>query len=75
MNKKVRNFQKKYFNFLHITGILLCCTISIMYWYKYGQYSDNIFKNSLFIMATFGVLVGYFTFDLINSAIKKRKEK
>lgn len=66
-----KSFIKKNFTIYHLAGILIGSILSIVYWYKSGQFSDNILKNNLILMITWGILVGYVTFDLIEHSIKK----
>ncbi len=73
-NMKVKNI-KKYFTLLHIIGIVLGIVVSLLFWYKSGRYSDNIFRSNIIIILSWGILSGYFVFDIINSMIKNRKKE
>lgn len=73
MNNKIREIMKNYFTSFHIIGIVLGLLLSLLYWYKLGRYSDNIFRNNIFIILTLGILIGYFFFDIINTTRNHRK--
>lgn len=66
-----RSFIKKNLTIYHIIGIVVGVALSIVYWYKSGQFSDNILKNNLALIILWGLLVGYITFDLIRNSAKK----
>ncbi|MEG2071106.1 MAG: hypothetical protein RR034_07015 [Bacteroidales bacterium] len=68
----MKNFFKKNVTIYHIIGVVLGLACSIIYWYKAGQFSDNILKSSPILMPIWGILVGYITFDLIRSSIHKK---
>ena len=72
---KIRKFIKVNLSLYHITGIVLGTLLSALYWYKKGQYSDNILKNSILLIFFWGIAMGYITFDLIKSAISKNKKQ
>ena len=42
--------------------------LSLLYWYKSGQFSDNILKKSPVLMAFWGLLTGYILMDLVKSS-------
>lgn len=73
-NMKVKNI-KKYFTLLHIIGIVLGIVVSLLFWYKSGRYSDNIFRSNIIIILSWGILSGYFVFDIINTMRKNRKKE
>ncbi len=73
MNEKTNRFIKKNFSWLHILGIFLGWSFSLIYWLKSGQFSESILKNNILIISLWGILFGYVTFDLLKSAFKKRK--
>ena len=75
MNDKIKKFCKKNFNMFHITGVILGVLLAILYWYKKGQFSDNILKNNILLISLWGILMGYITFDLIKSANNKNKKQ
>lgn len=75
MNNNFREIIKKYFSLLHIIGIVSGMLICFFYWYKSGRYSDNLFRNNIAIILTWGILSGYFVFDIINSVRNNRKNK
>jgi len=76
MRNKIKiNNIKKHFSLLHIIGIVLGMVIGFLFWYISGRYSDNIFRNNIVIILTWGILSGYFVFDIINSMRKNRKEE
>ncbi|MBQ9434832.1 MAG: hypothetical protein IJU33_01740 [Bacteroidales bacterium] len=66
-----RSFIKKNLTIYHIIGMVVGVALSIVYWYKSGQFSDNILKNNLALIILWGLLVGYITFDLIRNSAKK----
>ena len=68
---KFKDFIKKNLTIYHIIGMILCVSLSVVYWYKSGQFSDNMLKNNLALIIIWGLLVGYITFDLIRNSIKK----
>ncbi len=64
----INSFLKKNFNKFHIVGMFAGVTLSLLYWYKSGQFSDNFLKKSVVLMCIWGLLVGYITFDFIFNA-------
>ena len=66
-----KSFLKKNFTIYHIIGMVAGVALSVVYWYKSGQFSDNILKNNLALIILWGLLVGYITFDLIRNSAKK----
>ena len=69
-----KNFWKKNFTWWHVAGVALGLLLSLLYWYKSGQFSDNILKKSPILMAIWGILTGYILIDLVKSS-KNRDEK
>ncbi|MDR3047953.1 MAG: hypothetical protein LBU51_10180 [Bacteroidales bacterium] len=72
MSDKIKSFFKMNFSILHVVGIIIGIILSLLYWYKKGQFTDNILKNNVYLIAIWGGLVGYVVFDLVKSALKKR---
>ena len=72
--KKNNDFWKKNLNWLHVAGIVAGVLLALLYWYKSGQYSDNILRKSPILMAIWGLLTGYILIDLVKSS-KNRDEK
>lgn len=72
--KDINRFIKRNFNIYHIIGIVFGTTFSMVYWVKTGRFSDNFLKSSPILMAIWGLLLGYVTFDLIFNA-RERKDK
>ncbi len=70
----INKFIKKNLNKFHFIGMVLGVGLSMIYWAKAGRFSDNMLKNSPFLMAIWGILVGYIMFDLIFNA-KNRKDE
>ena len=57
-----------------MAAMALGMVLALLYWYKSGQFSDNILKKSPVLMALWGVLTGYILIDLVKSS-KNRDEK
>lgn len=70
----INRFVKNNFNIFHIIGMVLGVGFSMIYWAKSGHLSDNILKNNPYLMALWGLLVGYIVMDMVFSA-RKRKNK
>jgi uncharacterized membrane protein len=70
----MKEFFKKNLTIYHIIGIILAVTMSIIYWWKVGQFTNYFLKNNIFAITIFGILVGYITFDLIINSIRKNRE-
>lgn len=70
---KNKDFWKKNFTWWHAGGVALGLLLSLLYWYKSGQFSDNILKSSPVLMALWGILTGYILIDLVKSS-KNRDE-
>ena len=63
-----KDFWKKNFTWWHIAGIVVGLLLAMLYWYKSGQFSDNILKKSPILMALWGILTGYILVDLMKSS-------
>lgn len=68
----MKEFFYKNFNRYHLAGMILFTILSIFYWYKKGQFSDNFLQNSLILMIIWGLLVGYITADMVSNAMKRK---
>lgn len=68
----MREFLKKNLNCYHLIGMVLFTILSVLYWYKSGQFSDNILKNNILLMIIWGLLVGYITADMVSNAVKRK---
>lgn len=68
----MREFLKKNFNLYHLIGMILFTFLAVLYWYKSGQFSDNILKNNILLMIIWGLLVGYITADMVSNAMKRK---
>ncbi len=66
--KENNNFWKKNLTWWHVAGIAVGLLLSLLYWYKSGQFSDNILKKSPVLMAMWGILTGYILIDLVKSS-------
>ena len=73
MNKN-SDFWKKNFTWMHIAAMAVGLLLAMLYWYKSGQFSDNILKKSPVLMALWGLATGYILIDLVKSS-KNRDEK
>lgn len=71
MNERSREFIKKNFSLFHIAGIVLGWIFAFIYWFKMGQFTENILKNNIVLISIWGILIGYITFDLIKNAVKR----
>ena len=71
---KSNDFWKKNLTWMHLAAMALGMVLALLYWYKSGQFSDNILKKSPVLMALWGVLMGYILIDLVKSS-KNRDEK
>lgn len=71
----MKEFLRKNLNLYHLIGIILFVALSIFYWYKAGQYNDNVLQNNLFLMIIWGILVGYLLADMVSNAMKRKKEE
>lgn len=72
--KKSSDFWKKNLTWLHVAAMAVGVLLSLLYWYKSGQYSTNILRKSPILMAIWGLLTGYILIDLVKSS-KNRNEK
>ena len=72
--KNSSDFWKKNLTWLHVAAMAVGVLLSLLYWYKSGQFSDNILKKSPVLMAIWGLLTGYILIDLVKSS-KNRNEK
>lgn len=72
--ERSNDFWKKNFTWMHIAGMVVGVLLSLLYWYKAGQFSDNILKKSPILMTIWGLLIGYILIDLVRSS-KDRSEK
>ncbi len=70
----MKEFLKKNLTIYHVFGIILGLTLSTIYWWKAGQFTNYFLKNNFFAISIFGILVGYISFDLIISSIRKNRE-
>ena len=73
MNKN-SDFWKKNFTWMHLAAMAVGMLLAMLYWYKSGQFSDNILKNNPVLMALWGLATGYILIDLVKSS-KDRDEK
>ncbi len=67
----MKDFIQKNFSVYHIVGIIIFVVLAVFYWYKSGQFSDNVLQNNLFLMIIWGVLVGYITADMVRNAVNR----
>lgn len=65
---KSNDFWKKNLTWMHLAAMALGMVLALLYWYKSGQFSDNILKKSPVLMALWGVLTGYILIDLVKSS-------
>lgn len=72
--KNSSDFWKRNLTWWHVAGIAVGVLLSLLYWYKSGQFSDNILKKSPILMALWGVAIGYILIDLVRSS-KNRQDK
>ena len=70
---KSNDFWKKNLTWMHLAAMALGMVLALLYWYKSGQFSDNILKKSPMLMALWGVLTGYILIDLVKSS-KNRED-
>lgn len=71
--KNNSDFWKKNLSWWHAAGIAVGLLLAMLYWYKSGQFSDNILRKSPILMAIWGILTGYILIDLVKSS-KNRSE-
>lgn len=72
--EKSNDFWKKNFTWMHIVAMAVGLVLSLIYWYKSGQFSDNFLKKSPILMSVWGLLIGYILIDLVRSS-KDRQDK
>lgn len=65
---KNKDFWKQNFTWWHVGGVAVGLLLALLYWYKSGQFSDNILKKSPVLMAFWGILTGYILIDLVKSS-------
>jgi hypothetical protein len=70
----MKEFVKKNLTKYHVIGAIIGLGLSLIYWWKLGQFTDYFLKNNIFAISVFGIAVGYISFDLIINAIRKNKE-
>ena len=70
---KSNDFWKKNLTWMHLAAMALGMVLALLYWYKSGQFSDNILQKSPVLMALWGVLTGYILIDLVKSS-KNRED-
>ena len=74
MKKESNDFWKKNLTWLHVAAMAVGVLLSLLYWYKSGQFSDNILKKSPILMVLWGIMTDYILIDLVKSS-KNRSEK
>jgi predicted membrane protein len=75
MNSKIKKFFKINFSLYHVAGVVLGIILSVLYWYKKGQFSNNVLRNNIILTLLWGISIGYITFDFIKSTIDKNKKQ
>ena len=71
---KNSDFWKKNLTWMHLVAMAVGLLLAMLYWYKAGQFSDNILRKSPILMALWGLATGYILIDLVRSS-KNRNEK
>lgn len=71
---KNSDFWKKNLTWMHLVAMALGLLLAMLYWYKAGQFSDNILRKSPILMALWGLATGYILIDLVRSS-KNRQNK
>lgn len=71
---KNSDFWKKNLTWMHLVAMAVGLLLAMLYWYKAGQFSDNILRKSPILMALWGLATGYILIDLVRSS-KNRSEK
>lgn len=71
---KNSDFWKKNLTWMHLMAMAVGLLLAMLYWYKAGQFSDNILRKSPILMALWGLATGYILIDLVKSS-KNRSEK
>ena len=72
--KNSKDFWKKNLSWMHVVAMAVGLLLSLLYWYKAGQFSDNILKKSPILMTIWGLMIGYILIDLVRSS-KDRQNK
>jgi hypothetical protein len=70
----MKKFIIKNLKWYHLLGMVSGLFFSILYWSKEGKFSDYFLKNNIFLISFFGIVLGYITFDLIMSSLRRYKE-
>jgi nitrogen fixation-related uncharacterized protein len=70
-----KDFWRKNFTWLHVAGMAVAMSLAMLYWYKSGQFSDNILKKSPVLMAIWGLATGYILIDLVKSSQNRDDKK
>lgn len=65
---KNSDFWKKNLTWPHVAAMAVGVLLAMLYWYKSGQFSDNILRKSPILMALWGLLTGYILIDLVKSS-------
>lgn len=72
----MKAFFTKNFSLTHIIGIVLGAIGGYLYYYFVGCSSGTCaLKSNPYIMIAYGILFGYFIFDLLMSVYKKYGKK
>lgn len=71
----MKEFVKNNLRWYHLMGMISGLILSIIYWTKAGKFSDYFLKNNIFLISIFGIVLGYVTFDLIMSSLRRFKDK
>lgn len=71
---KNSDFWKKNLTWMHLVAMAVGLLLAMLYWYKAGQFSDNILRKSPILMALWGLATGYILIDLVRSS-KNRQDK
>ena len=71
---KNSDFWKRNLTWMHVAAMAVGVLLALLYWYKAGQFSDNILRKSPILMTLWGLLTGYILIDLVKSS-KNRNEK
>lgn len=71
---KNSDFWKKNLTWMHLVAMAVGLLLAMLYWYKAGQFSDNILRKNPILMALWGLATGYILIDLVRSS-KNRQDK
>ena len=71
---KNSDFWKKNLTWMHVAAMAVGVLLSLLYWYKSGQFSDNILRKSPILMTLWGLLTGYILIDRVKPS-NNRDEK